>query len=65
MKADLNQQMAVPPQIISTRRRPDMLLWSDLDLVGSLVASMLVRYVLAGASVYVFFLDFGTRDYNI
>ena len=32
MKADLNQQMALPLPIISTRLRPDMLLRSDLDL---------------------------------
>ena len=35
------------------------------SLVGSLVASVLIRLVWAGASEYVFSLDFGTRDYNI
>ena len=33
MKADLNQQMAIPPHIVSTRLRPDMLLWSDLEKI--------------------------------
>ena len=32
MKADLIQQI-VPPHIVSTRLRPDMLLWSDLEIV--------------------------------
>ena len=31
MKADLNQQMAVPPRIVGTRQRPDM--WSDLEKI--------------------------------
>ena len=34
-------------------------------LVGSLVASLLVRLVWVRASEYVLSLDFGTRDYNI
>ena len=34
-------------------------------LVGSLVASVLVRLVWAGASEYVFSLDFGTKEYSI
>ena len=34
-------------------------------LVGSLVASVLIRLVWAGASENVFSMDFATRDYNI
>ena len=34
-------------------------------LVSSLVASVLARLVWAGASEYVFSLDFGTTDYNL
>ena len=30
MKVDLIQQVVVPPHIVSTRLRPDVLLWSDL-----------------------------------
>ena len=33
MKADLIQQVFVPPHIVSTRLRPDMLLWSDLEKI--------------------------------
>jgi hypothetical protein len=33
LKADLIQQVVVPPHIVSTRLRPDMLLWSDLEKI--------------------------------
>ena len=33
MKADLIQQVVVPPHIVSTRLRPDMLVWSDLEKI--------------------------------
>ena len=33
MKADLIQQIVVPPHIVSTRLRPDILLWSDLEKI--------------------------------
>ena len=33
MMADLYQQMAKPRHIVSTRPRPDMLFWSDLEKI--------------------------------
>ena len=37
MKADLIQQVVVPPHIVSTRLRPDMLVWSDLEKIVYLI----------------------------
>ena len=37
MKADLIQQIVVPPHIVSTRLRPNMLLWSDLEKIVYLI----------------------------
>ena len=33
MKVDLIQQVVVPSHIVSTRLRPDMLVWSDLEKI--------------------------------
>ena len=37
MKVDLIQQVVVPPRIVSTRLRPDMLLWSALEKIVYLI----------------------------